>query len=1313
MKWLNSFKLSAKITFSFFVITVVVGIMSAFTLLYITDMRQRAQQVAKVDFEGLRLLTHIAEAYPMTLVKTRDIILSDSLPQRKTYRYEIEEEEAKIQEWTKDLGSKMLLDKEKELYTKYTESLKKFQQLRRAALVYAIDEGDLQRAKDLIYEDLEKQSKDLKTTLDNLIKTKEEITAQAQEENDKIVEKAFTNLGLLGFLVLLITVAIPFWIKGQISRPIEIMEEKAEQVALGNLENAKFKLKGRNDEIGKLGQSFNEIVESLEQIVEKANSISKGNYDVQLKVRGEKDDLSVALNEMSHSLRNQDYLKEGANKLNSLLSGHFTSKEVGQKSISFLGEFLQVGCAVLYIYDEQDRKLKLYSSYAFTDRDRLSSEYHLGEGVVGQVAYEKKPIMLRNIPDASQNITTGTISRSPSATYTFPLLYENELCGVIELASFEPFTDLKRQLITSSSELISSHLYSALQSERIKNLFEVAQAAKREAQQKSKEIEKANELLKEEQMHVQQQSEELQQQNEEMQQQAEEMQQQSEELQQTNEELQQQQEQLERHRTELQIRNEQLTVIQTDLEEKADELGRASKYKSEFLANMSHELRTPLNSIILLSDMLRRNTSKNLSEKEVQKCSIVYQSGNDLLNLINDILDISKIEAGKMSVNIYHFHSNELLSHLKPLFDELARQKKLDFIVEDLVGIELFNDRDKISQVLKNFLSNAFKFTKKGSVTLRVSKSNHDKLPIKISVIDSGIGIPQNKQKVIFEAFQQVDGSVSREFGGTGLGLSIARELTNMLGGEVHLSSEQGKGSEFYMLLPIENHIEEEDAKKRRLDVVYDKKRKPQLRSNADDVAEVKEKAAERKYKRVAQLAVEDDRENAQKGDDIILIVEDNVDYANSLVEISRGLGFKSVIAVSGKEFWEDVEYFNPLGVLLDLGLPDITGAELLEQIKTKPKYRHIPITIVSARDRNIELLEKGAVGYLQKPIEAKAVRDEVLRLTGISHKSTKQMLIVEDDEFQQNYLLELFDKEGVVCKGVTTETAARQELETGNYDIVIADLKLEKGTGMGLCRFIKEHNLNIPVIIYTGKDLTTSEKEEMRLYSVSVIIKHPQAYTQLLEKAKMFLHQVYEKNPVKESIKTEQKNEKINKIENKTEISETEHVTSFAERNNSNDHFNSKTTADFDSIVNQSLESYLADEAGEDNSNDLKGKRILIVDDDIRNVFVMTSALENHDADIIEAFNGKEALEILEVESVDLILMDIMMPIMNGFETIENIRKQDKWKDLPIIAVTAKALDEDRQKCLDVGANDYMTKPVDYTILMKLIKKHLNKQKV
>jgi len=706
--------------------------------------------------------------------------------------------------------------------------------------------------------------------------------------------------------------------------------------------------------------------------------------------------------------------------------------------------------------------------------------------------------------------------------------------------------------------------------------------------------------------------------------------------------------------------------------------------------------------------MLRRNSSKNLSEKEIQKCSIVYQSGNDLLNLINDILDISKIEAGKMSVNIYHFHSSELLSHLKPLFDELARQKKLDFIVDDQLGIELFNDRDKISQVLKNFLSNAFKFTKKGSVTLRVSKSNHEKLPVKISVIDSGIGIPQNKQKVIFEAFQQVDGSVSREFGGTGLGLSIARELTNMLGGEVHLSSEHGKGSEFYMLLPIENHIEEEDAKKRKLDVVYDKKRRPQQHSNADDVAQVKEKAAERRFKRVAQLAVEDDREIAKEGDDIILIVEDNVDYANSLVEISRGLGFKSIIAVSGKEFWEDVEYFNPIGVLLDLGLPDITGAELLEQIKTKPKYRHIPITIVSARDRNIELLEKGAVGYLQKPIEAKAVRDEVLRLSGISHKSTKQMLIVEDDEFQQNYLLELFDKEGVVCKGVATETAAKQELEAGNYDIVIADLKLEKGTGMGLCRFIKEHNLNIPVIIYTGKDLTTSEKEEMRLYSVSVIIKHPQAYTQLLDKAKMFLHQVHEKNPTK---KTEPNSSSKNESQNADVKKETT-PTTFTERDSSNDHFNQGTLADFDSVVNKSLESYLADEADEDNSDDLRGKCILIVDDDIRNVFVMTSALENHDADIIEAFNGKEALEILEEEPIDLILMDIMMPIMNGFETIENIRKQEKWKDLPIIAVTAKALEEDRKKCLEVGANDYMTKPVDYTVLMKLIKKNLQKQK-
>ncbi len=1277
MNWFNSLKLSLKITFSFLIITVMVGVMSFFTLRFVTDLRERSQEVSEIHFEGLRLLTHIAEAYPMTLVRTRDVILSDSLIQREDYRTDIEENEEKIKDWTEKLESKMTSQKEKELYSNFTESLTEFKDLRRTTLVYAIDEGDLQRARTMIYGDLEKQSKNLKKILDDLIEAKEKIAIQVQKDNSQVVQETYTTLGIVVTIVLLITIIIPFWIRGQVSRPIEIMEEKAAQVALGNLENVEFKLRGRNDEIGKLGQSFNEIIKSLEQIVNRANSISQGDYDVQLNVRGKKDNLSIAINEMTYSLHHQDYLKKGTSKLNTLLSGHFTSKEVGQKSISFLGEFLEVGCGVLYIYDEEDRKLKLYSSYAFTDRERLASQYYLGEGIVGQVAYEKKPILLKNIPNDTQYINTGLTKQTPLTTYTFPLLYENELCGVIELASFEVFTDLKKQLISNSAELISSHLYSALQSEKIRKLFEVAQSAKQEAQQKNKEIEKANERLKEEQMHVQQQSEELQQQNEEMQQQ-------SEELQQTNEELQQQQEQLENQRTELQIHNEQLTVIQTDLEEKAEELGKASKYKSEFLANMSHELRTPLNSIILLSDMLRRNSSKNLSEKEVQKCSIVYQSGNDLLNLINDILDISKIEAGKMSVNIYDFHTGDLLSHIKPLFEEIARQKKLDFIVDDQLGIELFNDRDKIGQVLKNFLSNAFKFTKKGNVTLRISKSNHAKLPVKISVIDSGIGIPQNKQKVIFEAFQQVDGSVSREFGGTGLGLSIARELTGMLGGEVHLSSEHGKGSEFYMLLPIENHIEEEDAKKRKLDVVYDKKRKPRAATNIKNLEQAKEKITKSKYKRVAQLAIEDDREKVQQNDDIILIVEDNIDYANSLVEISRGLGFKSVIAVSGKEFWEDVEYFNPLGVLLDLGLPDITGAELLEQIKNKPKYRHIPITIVSARDKNIELLEKGAIGYLQKPIQSKAVRDEVLRLTGISHKATKQMLIVEDDEFQQGYLLELFDKEGVVCKGVATQTAAIQELEIGNYDIVIADLKLEKGTGIGLCRFIKEHNLNIPVIIYTSKDLTDSEKEEMRSYSVSVIIKHPQAYTQLLEKTKMFLHQVHEQNP--------------NQITK----------TTFAERDNSNDHFNSKKPLDIDSVVNKSLESYLADEADEDNSNDLKGKCILIVDDDIRNVFVMTSALENHDADIVEAFNGKEALEALENEPVDLILMDIMMPIMNGFETIENIRKEEKWKDLPIIAVTAKTLEEDRRKCLEVGANDYMTKPVDYIVLMKLIKKYI-----
>jgi signal transduction histidine kinase/DNA-binding response OmpR family regulator/HAMP domain-containing protein len=1288
-KWFSNLNINAKLSFSYFFIVAMVVSMSYVALSDIERLQNRAEQVANKQFAGLKLLTHIAEAYPLTLTRTRDAIFASQANQRSLFREEIFFLEKQIDTWSRELDSKLETKDERVLFERYEKALNTFRKKR--AEVLSIDNKDAEAEAALtkaLYGDLQASSDDLKNAIDDLIKKKEEVAEEKQAQNQETVREAYRLLLSLAALTVLVIFLMWLVIKGYVSRPIEELEKSAAAVALGDLE-VRIK-EDRNDEIGKLSKSFNQIVKSLAQIVNQANAISEGDFAIAITPRSEKDQLAIALTRMTSSLCDQYYLKDGLTRLNALLSGHYSTEEISERIISFLGEFLEVGCGVLYVYDEETKRLHLTSSYAFVERDSLRTSFAMKEGIVGQVAHERKPILLKNAQNETEiRITSGTIERKPTYIFAFPLVYENELCGVVELASFEPFTALQRTFLEDATETVASHLYSALQESKMKLLFEMAEAARKEAEEQTKRVEEVNLQLKAEQMRVQQQSEELQQQNEEMQQQAE-------ELQQTNEELQQQQEQLERQRAELEFRNELLLDAQKELEAKAEELQRSSRYKSEFLANMSHELRTPLNSIILLSDMLRRSsTSKTFSERDIQKCQVIYQSGNDLLNLINDILDISKIEAGRMVVNIFHFQTEELTAQLKALFDEVAKQKGLQFHIIDEVRTELVNDRDKLAQVLKNFLSNAFKFTREGSVTLHLTYNpdphTKAKYPIRIGVKDTGIGIPKDKQKIIFEAFRQVDGSVSREFGGTGLGLSIARELTMMLGGELHLESKENEGSEFYILLPLRNEIKNTSIRDRQIEVNYEPKQ------SAAQVAAETQGSPPRPasaYRGVVKLSIDDDRETITEDDKVILIVEDNIDYANSLAEITRGAGMKALIATSAKEALSDLEQIVPVGILLDLGLPDMNGSELLELIKQKDELRAIPISIVSARDKNLELFEKGAIGYLQKPIEAWQVREEVMRLAGISSKQEKQMLLVEDDPVQQGFLLEMFNKEAVSCKAVTTEDAAKEELSKGIYDAVIADLNLEKGSGMALSRYIREQRMNIPVIIYTSKDLTPEETSELRLYSVSIIIKNPQSHNQLLDKTKMFLHQVSKETPIKSNKKPLFKPKPVVVVPDPVPPPDPA----------------TQNAPDIQPIqvVNEKLEKLLVNET--ESSNMLSGKRILIVDDDIRNVFVITSALENHEAEIFEALNGQEALDVLKEEDIDLILMDIMMPVMDGYETIKNIRKDERVKHIPIIAVTAKALKEDRDKCIEAGADAYMTKPIDYNLLLKLVREQLEK---
>ncbi|MBC2580783.1 response regulator [Clostridium sp. DJ247] len=823
--------------------------------------------------------------------------------------------------------------------------------------------------------------------------------------------------------------------------------------------------------------------------------------------KSEISEMAESYNILINKLKNEFWINDARNSLNDAVAGNISVKELTQKAINFLSKSLDVGNGTFYIYENKENKLILNSSFAFTEREKLSNIYELGEGIVGQVALERKPILLTNVRKSEAAICTGTIYEAPLNVYTFPLIYEEELYGVIELSSFEPFNKLKQQFIEVVSSIIAINLYSAIQNEKIKELLEISENSTKEAQEISLQFKNANEVLEEQQRQLQLQTEELQQTNAQLEEQQIMLQQQSEEIQQTNTQLEEHQLQMEEQSRLLSIKNDELEKSREEILERSKEYEMANKYKSQFLANITHELRTPLNSIILLSTLLIRRSKDTLEHSVQEKIKVIYNSGQHLLSLINDILDLSKIEAGKIDLNYRHFNSSELLEELSEIFDVTAKEKDIRFILEDEFNDNLFGDKDKISQILRNFLSNAFKFTDKGSIKLKIERSNQCKDNIVFSVMDTGIGISKDKLDIIFEEFRQGDGSVSRKYGGTGLGLSISSKLCKLMKGEIKVASEQGIGSTFFLYLPLtvsEQAIYNQEAA----------------------VTMINEQQNKEKEQ------FKDIEDNEQKK---LLIIEDDKNLIQSIKAISEGIGFVTLTANSGEEGLKLIKEQVIHGILLDLGLSDISGIDLLKEIN----------------------------------------------------------------------------------------------------------------------KTIKLKNLSIPLIIYTGMEISTEQEKEIKLYADSIIIKTTNSYERLLDELTLVLHKVKNEEEYK-SIMTS----KINK----------------------------------------------------DRALNLDNQKILIVDDDPRNIFVLAAALEEYGAEIIEAENGKVALEKLESEVVDLILMDIMMPVMDGYKTIKNIRNTDKIKHIPIIATTAKSLKGDREKCMAAGANDYISKPIDYDVLITLIKAWINK---
>ncbi|TRX29383.1 response regulator [Flavobacterium franklandianum] len=747
------------------------------------------------------------------------------------------------------------------------------------------------------------------------------------------------------------------------------------------------------------------------------------------------------------------------------------------------------------------------------------------------------------------------------------------------------------------------------------------------------------EELQTQQEELKQMNEELEQMNEELEEQAQNLKQQQEELQMSNEELEEQTQSLEEQTKSLEEKNKEVEASKYDIEQKTKQLEISSKYKSEFLANMSHELRTPLNSLLILSKDLSENRNKNLDEDQVESAEIIYKSGHDLLILINEVLDLSKIEAGKMSVNVERVSLRNFTDELLRNFKHQAEQKglKLTSKLNAALPESIRTDLQRLNQILKNLLSNAIKFTENGSVNLSIDRYTQSK--VIISVTDTGIGIQEDKQMDIFEAFQQADGGTSRKYGGTGLGLSISRELANLLGAEIKLSSKLNEGSTFSIIIPLEIHPEQESLRTNTLEeeVLY----KPHSNIHQD----------ENDTKYLNYPSIQDDRDTITKDDKVVLIVEDDLKFASVLLKQANKKGFKCLAAATGEDSLLLATKYKPQAIILDMELPGINGHKVLLELKTNPSIRHIPVHIISANERSLEPIKEGAIEYLMKPVNKNDLEEAFNRIENFISRKMKNLLIIEDNENARKAMRKLIGNGDVKCLEAGTGKDALALYQENKIDCIILDIGLPDMTGFDLIyklEGLKDQDIP-PIIIYTGKELTKEENNELQKYAESIIIKGVKSEERLLDETALFLHRTISNLP-------ESKQMIINNLYDKEAV--------------------------------------------------FHSKKILLVDDDMRNVFALSKILKERGMEIIKAENGKNALEMLDKHAdIHMALMDIMMPEMDGYEAIKRIRLQIKHKNLPVIALTAKAMNDDKQKCIEAGANDYIAKPVDVERLLSLMR--------
>ncbi len=1041
-----------------------------------------------------------------------------------------------------------------------------------------------------------------------------------------------------GRIVLLACLAVTLITILLVTRSIAVhldeLQKLAAKIALGHT-NLVFPLFAK-DALGAVASSIKSIDRNNQKLSFAATKIGDNNFDVEIEPRGEHDAIGNALQRMRDSLhrhaildQRELWIQAGLSSITRIIIENRQLDALCQAVLNEMAHYLEASVGAFYVSLREDR-LTLKSGIGLTEADQINKELSVSEGLLGKSIQENRLLLVTELPENFLRISSGLGSGKPNWVLIIPLIHEDVLHGAIELASFSPaheaILDLSRQVASN----ISAALHAVKSRMQLKELLEETQAQSEELQAQHSELENLNVELEA----------------------------QAQRLQASEEELRVQQEELLDANQELEIRSQSLEeknqlILERNLEiqRKARELEQSTRYKSEFLANMSHELRTPLNSILLLSHLLSENKQGNLSGEQVESAQVIQNSGNGLLALIDEILDLSKIESGKMVLELQETTFKEITDELKGLFLPLAKDKNLflNLEIDTEVPGSFQTDSLRLQQILRNLLSNALKFTSKGGVTLRISLEPGQHGTVRFSVLDTGIGIPEDKQRLIFEAFQQADGSTRRQFGGTGLGLSISRELAKLLHGSLQVSSAPGKGSEFYLLLPLQPNQADKVVNRKHESLIHEQKKELGLEDMFAADPYVTDKIPD---------GMEDDRTALNPGDPCILIVEDDIRFAKALMDYAHQEGYRVIAAVRGDHALPLAERYEPKAILLDIELPVMSGWTVMESLKKNPKTRHIPVHIMSSHEVKRESISKGAIDFVRKPLMLEHLSHVFKRIEKALSGNSGRVLIVEENLKHAEALASYLESFQIKTDIRGDIHSAIESLTNQDANCVILDMGMPDDTAYEALEQIKSASgmESLPVIIFTGKNLSPTEERKIKQYADSIVVKTAHSYERIIDEVGLFLHMVHENET------PEQQPKKF-----KLPMS---------------------------------------------GSDTLAGKRVLIADDDIRNIFSLTKVLEQYQMTVFSATTGAEALKHLQSsgEAVDVVLMDMMMPEMDGYETIRRIRKLKPFEKLPILAVTAKAMVGDREKCIAAGASDYISKPVDVNQLLSLLRVWLYK---